>query len=1121
MENAGSKIRECRRTAGKTQAWLAERLAVSTNTVARWERGELGISDAMLSKVLAELEMGDKAALRPAESAHRPVASTDPILQDITVGLGRSLDEKDFELCVVDLLRREHPRIAVVMGGPDGGSDGVIASEDGAQRTHVISTTSKQHLRNFKRSLKRLQETHPQDSIQAVFACSAPLTPRQRRTLHEAASAFGAVLVQAYGRDDLALRMRNRPDVARSLLNVSGAPNALSASVHCMPHGLDAPPPIGRDADLRWLTGQTGDCLLVGPPGFGKLGLFSALAEHGEALFAVCAESKQLANDVRRMEPLAVMVPDAHTQYGRSFLDLLHRIRAQQGADFRIIASSWPGKPADDVQVRMGIHAPSVRAMKRLDADVMAELVREMSGRRLPDELVQSIRRQAHGKPSLAARLAKACLAGDFSKALTGSALCSLLAQNFSERHADLLAALSLGGRHGNMDEQAAMEILGLSRNDMHAMLRSLQSQGVVEEAEPPPLSVGDALANPGANSPRQRHAVEPYDLRCAVIRRQMHTWRSTGVLDKLMDTFTPESRECKDAVRTLIGAALRGAVVPNLREWVIQQRDVQLLSDYAHVDEASALWVCEHYPHFMAHFAGALLELSPNRAVPMLLEHLSSGSDGDADADVPKGLLHPRQDTVLHHVREWTSGGPPDRLRPLLDEHMRRRSRMMEDVTVWLMRGANAQRAAPVPAIAFMCFAMLPTFECEGMDPGRGSRYVLTRGLLPADHLRRVAGMWPQVRDALQRRPSDFDVWEMLCSLAWDWMAPHRRGAAMPTDERKGILRATVAAMLQDMARLSAPMRGVWSRLQQMAAYMGLDLQSPALDAEDEFRVLNPVFPLDKAADWGALRETAHADARRLGVKWGRRSPKAVVEMLHGVLRDALFCRRTSHVEDVVPAFCRGVAETMRDGHAEAVRLLTDAGFEPRHIDPFLRACVKDGEAGWQDAVRDCLRKGAGYAYCAVEAIMTTPHAESELGDVAYSALLDMPNACDAGEMLALRDQLPQRHILSALRLAATDSGRHVNGNRKLRTFGNWKLHTLRGNMRRASPVFPWCFPFRLGRRAKGAERPQPGGQGGPSRWAVTAPPPLGGGRRRPPSVAWTPEVPGAPSSGSCCPGC
>ena len=52
----GQELRRIRNSLGLTQAAFAERIGVTTNTMARWERGEMAIREAMarLVRLLAE-----------------------------------------------------------------------------------------------------------------------------------------------------------------------------------------------------------------------------------------------------------------------------------------------------------------------------------------------------------------------------------------------------------------------------------------------------------------------------------------------------------------------------------------------------------------------------------------------------------------------------------------------------------------------------------------------------------------------------------------------------------------------------------------------------------------------------------------------------------------------------------------------------------------------------------------------------------------------------------------------------------------------------------------------------------------------------------------------------------
>ena len=62
----GSQLRAIRQELGLTQAALAEAIGVRPNTVARWERGEIGISEPttrLVEKIAAERKVAKRDKL--------------------------------------------------------------------------------------------------------------------------------------------------------------------------------------------------------------------------------------------------------------------------------------------------------------------------------------------------------------------------------------------------------------------------------------------------------------------------------------------------------------------------------------------------------------------------------------------------------------------------------------------------------------------------------------------------------------------------------------------------------------------------------------------------------------------------------------------------------------------------------------------------------------------------------------------------------------------------------------------------------------------------------------------------------------------------------------------------
>src|SRR5690242_17354236 len=82
-----AELRRRRRALGLTQAELAERLVVTPNTVARWERGELRIGRPRpVARVLERLERGQRASSRVPEP-RTAQASLLPVRHNLPVEL--------------------------------------------------------------------------------------------------------------------------------------------------------------------------------------------------------------------------------------------------------------------------------------------------------------------------------------------------------------------------------------------------------------------------------------------------------------------------------------------------------------------------------------------------------------------------------------------------------------------------------------------------------------------------------------------------------------------------------------------------------------------------------------------------------------------------------------------------------------------------------------------------------------------------------------------------------------------------------------------------------------------------------------------------------------------------
>jgi len=101
-------------------------------------------------------------------------------------------------------------------------------------------------------------------------------------------------------------------------------------------------PPIGRDDDIAKIIKSNGDFILIGQPGSGKTHLLFNAAKKVGGRFVVSDDLARIANALRDIQPRFVIIDDAHSR-----LDLLRKLkhlRQEICADFRIVASCWPGQ---------------------------------------------------------------------------------------------------------------------------------------------------------------------------------------------------------------------------------------------------------------------------------------------------------------------------------------------------------------------------------------------------------------------------------------------------------------------------------------------------------------------------------------------------------------------------------------------------------------------------------------------------------------------------------------------------------------------------------------------------------------------------------------------------------
>ena len=920
-------IKALRERLGLTQKALAATVGVQPNTVARWERGELPISGPMMDRLERVANVSRSSTVRRSSAV-----VLDEHHRAILDALNGRLDSEAFEACATDLLRREWPTLVSVRGGGDDGFDGAVADPTG-EPFPLIATTGAKPVDNFSRNLERARSRGWAITI-ALFATPRRITPRSRERLFDAARARGVTLRQAYDQDWFARSLYREPDWCKRLLGVTGRPAALSLfPVTQRPLLGDAV--LGREREMAWLREQKGDCLLVGEPGSGKTFLLRTLALEGHARFLVDHDRAQIANDLRSLRPAAVIVDDAHVDPMQ--IAKLDQIRSQARAQFRIIATSWPG---DAGTVRSVLKVGSTKEMKldRIDADTMVEIIKSLGVHR-PGRLLYVIRKQASGRPGLAATLVHLFRAGNEREVVSGESLVTELSQIMDGDAMRLLAPFALGGDAG-VKQVVVSNHLGMPLHELSSHLARLGAAGVVRERSEKAISV------------------EPEAMRWIIVK-QIY-FGGPGALD--VESFLKIVDTRKEALRTLIGARWCGAHVPDLERWLEEESLPELWSDYASLGAAEARDVLRRHPELIETVARPTLRNAPETVIPMLLDRMADERFG-------------RTDHLMDVLMSWANGNPDD-----MGYLLKRRLTLVRETFNWWKRTRNGQAA-----IHTLCLALMPGFKYQVTDPGIGRTGTLTSGILKDDGLRDLGSRWPTVLKVV--RASERVPWSDLLGLVEVWLEPEH--AYLPpvkyTGEARDIVNKFASTMLTDIAGVSRQRPGIQHRIAELAKHSGITIE---LSLDPVFEVLEPLESFD-SNDWEHQDQVWSDAIGELARRWEDRTAEDIAAMLGWYETEA----RLAGTEGprLSRRFCNVLADRVSDPIATADALIT-RDLPSSLVEPFLRKAVAESRHGWTRLASRCLAKEE-YRRITAKEVLVHRSPPIDLLDTSLSVASDMPD--------------------------------------------------------------------------------------------------------------------------------
>ena len=827
----------------------------------------------------------------------------DPFYRDIIKGLNGKLDPELFEQCAADILRAIYPGLVPIRGGSDAGMDGAISDTEGVAFP-LIATTQEDVIGNLTKNLNSYLKNGG-SRRKMILATSQSLTPRMRRNLEERASKLGFKLIQVYPQEAIANLLYTNTPWCKELLGLTGQPPALSViPITSRPQIVELL--IGRENSLAWLESTNGDLLLVGQPGSGKTFLMQTFAKKNEGLFLINDAPTQIAVSVREQDPKAIIVDDAHMDTNR--LSRLQQLREQIGAEFRIIATCWPGQK-DNMLHFMQLPTSSMHELEPLTRDQIVELIKS-TGIAGPTELIRELVNQAEGRPGLAATLCHLCIKGDIRQIALGDALSIDIRTTFqpllgSETTA-IVAAFSLGGDKGMSMETVANQ-LKLSLIQVQQMVTGLAAGGVLNDV--------------GQN----RLSVRPPALRYALVRDVFFS----GATSLRCNELTKQSPDIIETTLTLIGARMRGAAVPDdlLVEMVNQTDSDKVWESFSYIGPSQCDWVLENRPDKLLVIAQAALNLASPKAISLLL------SQAIGDTRPP----HSHPDYPLRQIENWVKSAEPGSIQAIS-----RRETLLDSTLSWFAELPNTHIA-----LQAMEFVLSPAFAESEMSPGSKLTVTFHRGLVTQAEMSVIRGFWPRVIEFL--RSASIEDWGPMFDLIHEWLFPNRVAESV-SEEIRSSMQEFACEMATEIISINTAHPGVLSHISR--TFKNLEIKLP-IDLDPEF---NTLFPIEgRGQDWEKAQAEQTAAANKLAEKWSSRDAENIAE------RMVRFEVEARNAQLTWPRWSTFVAERIASevkNPSTWARAFIKARADSDLVIPFLKAAALGNDQEYLELLKMCLEE-------------------------------------------------------------------------------------------------------------------------------------------------------------------
>lgn len=881
----------------------------------------------------------------------------DPFYRQIIERLGQRLDPELFERAAADLLRTDWPTLVPIRGGTDAGMDGAVADTEGTPFPLISTTNKDDAIGNLTRNLNSYLKDGG-ERRKVIFATSRPLSQRKRHNLERRASELGFLLVQIYDQDAIAALLYRYPEWCIELLDLSGDPAPLSVIPRTV-RPLLSENMIGRDSDIEWLRNTSGDRLLVGQPGSGKTFLLYQLAKNGDGLFVISESRGELAAAIRAQQASTLIVDDA--QLYRSLLLDLKQLRQATGSNFSILVSCWPGDVAS-IRATLELEDSNIHRLELLTRDQMVGVIKG-AGLLGPKWLVQDIIEQADGRPGLAVTLARFCLKGDPRRVVLGDRLCESIVESYKPfinyDVGSILAAFSLGGDAGMQMERVASS-LELRLIDLREVLAKLAHGGILWEVSNRFLSV------------------HPPALRYALIRDTFFS----GPLSLPIEPLLAHVPNLQDLASGLIGARSRGAQNSDLllREILPHANSDLLWREYASMGQQEADWVLEYYSEKVIQIAPDVLDLIPEKVIPILL-------DKSVDDDRP---LNSNPNHPLRILQDWIHSGYPGTQKAL-----GRRNLLFESAHTWLADGNNQDTG-----LRALCMALSPEFNSASPKPGSGLTIILHHGVLTHEDFSGLQKLWKRLWVVV----SGIDVkdWTPVLKAVEIWAYPGRisRDRSVPASP---YMRQCAQEFLNVLIPFIKERPGFLQRAKQIANSLDVDIDAPL---DEDFSVL---YPQNEREDWRKAEQQQRQAVYDLASRWSQKDPVQIAQLIKWFEQEAQ--EANIHWPRWTPTVMRDMADQVASPSIWLSAWI-ESSLPSELIHPFLQRSAELDESDWQDLATTCLHESR-LRGAAISVILGLPNSPRNLID---EVLLHLDGFEQLIEVMCLRGEISEERVKALL---------------------------------------------------------------------------------------------------------